>query len=404
MAEKIARRLDRVAPAERTAGIRYAVRDIVLIAEEAKKAGKKLLYLNIGDPLKFDFQTPAHLIEAVYQAMKAGYNGYSASQGIEEALESVRKEAHRKGIRSIQDIFISTGASEAIELCLTALANRGENVLIPFPGYPLYSAVLAKIQVEQRPYYLSEEDGWQPDPEDIAGRIDKRTRAIVLIHPNNPTGALYRREVLEEILALARKHHLVVFSDEIYDKLVFDGKEHISTASLDDEHPIITFNGLSKSYMGPGWRIGWCIASGKRERMKEYVEGVQRMVRARLCANHPLQFAIKPALEGPQDHLKDAVRKLQERRDITHALLNGIRGISCVKPEGAFYAFPRIQVDIPDEEFVQELILETGVVVVHGSGFGQRRGTRHFRVVFLPSPEILERAYGRIGDFIKKYV
>jgi len=275
---------------------------------------------------------------------------------------------------------------------LAALANPGDNVLTPSPGYPLYTAVLSKLGVENRPYDLDEDAGWSPDADDIAPRIDDRTRAIVLINPNNPTGALHTRTVLERIVELAIRHNLVILSDEIYDQLVFDGGEHISTAALSSEAKVITFNGLSKAYIVPGWRVGWGIVSGPAAELEDYCEAIQKMERARLCANHPEQYAIKPALEGPQDHIADMMSRLERRRDITTEGLNAIDGISCVKPGGAFYAFPTLDVGVSDDEFVGKLIRDTGVVTVPGSGFGQKPGTQHLRVVFLPQEETLERS------------
>jgi len=246
-----------VRPAARTAGITYAVRDIAVLAEQVAKTGKQMLYLNIGDPNLFDFRTPAHIIEAAHRAMLDNKNSYSPSSGITEARAAIECEAAKKGIRNIHDVFVTTGASEAIEVALTALVDEGENVLTPSPGYPLYTAVLAKLRVKENPYYLDEENGFQPSLSDIAAKINKKTRAIVLINPNNPTGSSCDEPTLLGLLALARAHKLVIFADEIYDKLVFDGKGHISIAGLDPEAPVVTFNGLSKSYLAPGFRIGW---------------------------------------------------------------------------------------------------------------------------------------------------
>jgi len=395
-------RLTPVVPAARTRTIEYAIRDIAVEADKLRKQGAKILPLNIGDPLKYDFATPRHMIEATYKAMLAQQNGYAPSTGIDAAVEAIRREAERKGIRNILSLFVAHGASEAIELCLSALADPGDNVLMPYPGYPLYTAVMQKIQSEIRPYFLDEANDWQPNVADIEAKIDARTKAICLINPNNPTGALYRRDVLLQVIELARRHNLVVFSDEIYDKLVFDGKEHISTASLADDVGFVTFNGLSKSYLVPGWRVGWAVISGPREIMGDFDEAVHKFVRARLCANHPEQFAIQPALEGPQDHLADVNARLTERRDYTVDRLNAIPGISCVKPEGAFYAFPGIDVPMDDKTFTLQVLNQCHVLVVHGSGFGQKPGTRHFRVVTLPDLPTLEAAYDKLEAFMKR--
>lgn len=394
----------KIIPAVRTNDITYAVRDIVVLANQVAKTGKEMLYLNIGDPNLFDFEPPKHLVEATYKAMLANKNGYAPSSGIKEAVDAIEREAERKGITNVHDIFVTTGASEAIDICLTALVNDGENVLTPTPGYPLYTAIASKLQMMENPYYLNEENGWLPDIDDIKSKINDKTRAIILINPNNPTGSLYTEENLRQIVNLALEHNLVIFADEIYDKLLFDGKKHISIASLNKDVSCITFGGLSKNYMVPGFRIGWGIVSGRKEILSDYIEAINKILRARLSANHPEQYGIKPSLEGSQEHLVIAMEKLTRRRDLTVEMLNSIPGISCVKPEGAFYAFPRMHMKQHDSHFVAELIKETGVVVVPGSGFGQVPGTQHFRVVFLPNETILEKAYKAIGDFYKKYL
>ena len=396
--------LKEITPAIRTENITYAVRDIVVLANEVAKSGKEMLYLNIGDPNIYDFEPPRHMLEATYKAMLENRNGYSPSSGIKEAVDAIEREANRKGIDNVLDIFVTTGASEAIDICLTALVNEGENVLTPTPGYPLYTAIQSKLQAYENPYYLDEANGWQPDIEDIKSKINDKTKAIVLINPNNPTGSLYSKEILQQIIDLALEHNLVIFADEIYDKLLFDGKQHISIASMNKDVSCITFGGLSKNYMVPGFRIGWGIVSGKQEILKNYIEAINKILRARLSANHPEQYGIKIALEGDQSHLTEAMKKLEIRRDITVKMLNEIPGISCVKPEGAFYAFPRLHMEFEDSKFVSELIRETGVVIVPGSGFGQVPGTQHFRVVFLPNEQILTKAYNNIASFYQKFL
>jgi alanine-synthesizing transaminase len=390
--------------AKRTNNITYAVRDVLLIADQVAKSGKEMLYLNIGDPNIYDFAPPRHMIEDTYKAMLSNHNGYSPSSGIKPAVAAIEKEAERKGIKNIQDLFITTGASEAIDICLTSLVNQGENILTPTPGYPLYTAIQSKLQMYENPYYLSEENGWQPDIKDIKNKINEKTKAIVLINPNNPTGSNGDPETLQQIIDLALEHDLVIFADEIYDKLLMDGTEHTSIASLNSEVPIITFGGLSKNYMVPGFRIGWGIVSGNQNVLSNYLEAINKILRSRLSANHPEQYCIPGALGGNQEHLEIAMQKLTRRRDLTVDMMNAIPGISCVKPEGAFYAFPKLEIKNSDNHFVAELIKETGVVVVPGAGFGQIPGTNHMRLVFLPPDEILEKAYNRIGEFFKMYV
>jgi len=388
--------------AHRLDNVRYAIRDLAVIADSVAKQGHKVLALNVGDPNIFDFQTPPHVIEAAYKAMRDGKNGYAPSPGIPEAVEAIRGEAARKGITSLQDVFVTSGASEAVDICLTALLNPGDDILTPCPDYPLYSAVLAKLGVPLNTYLLNEDDAWQPDLVDLGQKIHSRTRAIVLINPNNPTGAVCSRRMLERIAELARRYNLVIFSDEIYDKLMLDGDPHVAMAAVAPDVPVVTFGGLSKNYLAPGWRIGWGMVSGDAAAVKPYVEGIHRLLRARLSANHPEQYAIKPALEGSQDHLVEANQKLRSRRDLTMKSCNSIPRMSCVAPRGAFYAFPRINIPEGDEVFVKELILQKHVVVVHGSGFGQKPGTQHFRIVFLPDEPTLARAYGAIGDLMRE--
>ena len=391
-----------ISPAHRLDNLRYAIRDLAVTADEVVKQGHKVLYLNVGDPNAFDFATPAHVVEAAYRAMRDNKNGYAPSLGISEAIEAIRAEAARKGITTVQDIAVTTGASEAVDVCLTALLNPGENVLTPSPDYPLYSAVLCKTGAEMNTYFLNEEDGWQPDLDDLRRKINSRTRGIVLINPNNPTGALCTRKMLEQIAELARQHNLLIIADEIYDKLILDGGEQISIAAVAPDVPVLTIGGLSKNYLAPGWRIGWTIVSGDAAAVKPYIEGMHKILRARLSANHPEQYAIKPALEGPHDHLVEVIRKLSARRDLTVESCNSIPHISCVPPRGAFYAFPRIDVPEADDVFVKELLLQKHILVVHGSGFGQKPGTKHFRIVFLPPEGVLKQAYAEIGNFVRE--
>jgi len=389
-----------ITAASRLHNVRYAIRDLASVADEVIAQGHKVLPLNIGDPNVFDFQTPPHLIEAVYKAMRDGKNGYSPSSGVKPALDAIRHEAGRKGITTIQDVFITSGVSETVDICLAALLNPGDNLLTPCPDYPLYSAVLAKLDIGVNAYYLNEEDGWQPDLDDIRKKITPRTRGIVLINPNNPTGSVCTRKMLEEIADLARRHNLVIFADEIYDKLIVDDDPHIAMAEVAPDVPVVTFGGLSKNYLAPGWRIGWGIASGETSVVKSYVEGINKLLRARICANHPEQYAIAPALDGPQDHLIEVKRKLRSRRDLTQKWCSSTPRVSCVAPRGAFYAYPRIDIPESDEVFVRELIRQKHVMVVHGSGFGQKPGTQHIRIVFLPDERTLTKAYAGMAEFI----
>ena len=392
-----------VVAANRMANVRYAIRDLAVVADEVARRGHKILYLNIGDPCKFDFPTPPHMIEAVERAMREGFNGYGESLGIKPAVDAIRNHAEEHGFQGIQSVFVGYGSGEVIDSCLTALVNPGENVLTPSPEYPLYSAVLAKLGAVPNAYDLDEANGWEPDIDDIQSKVNPQTRALLLINPSNPTGAVYSKRTLEKLLEIARENNLVILADEIYDKLIYEpGAKHVSIATLAQDLPIITFNGLSKAYLVPGWRIGWAIATGPHEVLHNYLEAVHRLLRARLSAPHPFQHAIKPALEGPQDHIPAMLEKLRRRAHITEEWAKRTPRVSLVKPKGAFYAHPSL--DIPEEDltFVTDLLKQKHVLVVHGSGFGQKPGTRHIRIVFLPQEDVLHRAYEKVTDFMRE--
>jgi alanine-synthesizing transaminase len=388
--------------ASRLEHVRYAIRDLAVIAEQLAGEGKTILPLNIGDPLKFDFRTPPHLFEAMVRAMADGKNGYAPSLGIPEAREAVRAAAEQRGFRNIQDVFITQGVSECIDVCLSALVNRGENVATPSPEYPLYSAVLARLGAQPNPYLLDEAAAWEPDLEHLASRIFTGTRAIVLINPNNPTGAVFSRRTLEGIAELARQHNLLIFADEIYDKLTLDGDEHVSIATLAPDVPVVTMNGLSKAYLVPGWRIGWGIVTGDAAAVGPYIEGIHKLLRTRISANHAAQYAVRAALERPHDYLEGVTRRLRARRDLTMNWIASTPRMSCVKPRGAFYAFPKLDIAESDEDFVRQLLIEKQVLLVHGSGFGEAPGTRHARIVFLPDEKTLASAYQSIADFLRE--
>ena len=390
-----------VTPASRMANVRYAIRDLAVVADEVAREGHKILFLNIGDPCKFDFATPPHMIEAVHKAMLDGHNSYGDSLGIRPAVMAIGHDAEQRGFKDIQSIFVGYGSGEVIDSCLTALVNPGENVLTPSPEYPLYSAVLAKLGAEPNAYDLDEANGWEPDLDDLKRRIDSRTKAILLINPSNPTGSVMSRHTLERIVELARQHNLLIFADEIYDKLIYaPGAEHVSIATLAQDVPMITFNGLSKAYLVPGWRIGWAIATGPHEVLHPYLEAVHRLLRARLSAPHPFQHAIKPALEGPQDHIPVMREKLRRRAQLTVDWAKRTPRVNLVAPKGAFYAHPSLDIPEDDLTFVTALLKEKHVLVVHGSGFGQKPGTHHMRIVFLPPEDVLEAAYQKMSDFI----
>lgn len=383
--------------------VRYAIRDIVVYADKLKKERDlKILPLNIGDPCQFDFSPPESMIEAVCKSMKDNHNGYSPAYGIPEAIEALKVEAVKKGLTDVKDIFVTTGASEAIELCMTALLNPEDNILIPYPQYPLYTAVVNKIGSSYKPYYLRESDRWQPDIDNLVSQIDARTKAIVIINPNNPTGNVYSKDMLLNIIEIAKEHDLLIISDEIYDKMIFEDVPFYSIASLDSEVPVITLGGIAKNFVVPGWRIGWGYLTGNEEVICEYKDTLGKLLRARLCANHPMQYSIKAALNTPDSEIQKINAKLKRRKDITVEWIDKIPHLSLVSPEAAFYAFPRINLDIDDNVFAKKLLEQTGVLVVPGSGFGQVPGTAHFRIVFLPQDDLLIKAYEQLDYFIRK--
>jgi alanine-synthesizing transaminase len=392
-----------IVAAQRTLNIKYAIRDIVLQAKELKRQGREVLYLNIGDPAQFGFLTPPHILEAIHQGMLQNDTGYAPSEGIPIAIEAIRSDAERKGIENIVQICVTTGASEGIDLALSALVNPGDNILFPSPDYPLYPAVMSKIEGHSKHYKLDEENEWQPDLAHMEAQIDKRTKGIVIINPNNPTGSLISKETLCQIVELARRYNLLLMTDEIYDKLMFDQDiKPTPLASISGAHPCITFNGIGKAFAGPGLRMGWSIITGDTEHVGEFKEAFMRMARARLCANTPMQWGIKAALEGDQSHVKQMVARIKEQSDIVVSRLNALSGFACVPPRGAFYIFPTIDYKSSDMDFVIDLLRATGVVTVPGSGFAEQPGTKHIRIVTLPHREIIEQAMDKFEDFVKK--
>ena len=384
-------------PAERTKNVRYAIRDIALLAKQVAKK-KKVINLNIGDPNRFDFKTPPHVINAAAKAMKQGKNFYADSQGEEEAIDAIAESCRKKGINVLHsDILITNGVSEAIGMCIAAFFNGGENVLVPRPSYPVYSAYLNLYGVKEKFYTLNEESGWNLDTKDIENNINEKTRALVVINPNNPTGGIYDKQTLKEIVNIAGQHKLLLIADEIYDELVLEGKMY-HLAALSKEVPVITLNGLAKNFLAPGWRTGW-LAIKDTGGMKEAKEALFELARVRLSAGTPQQYAIKAALEGNRKHVKDAIKKLKKRRDIVFDRIDGIEGLSLAKPRAAFYAFPKINLKMDDKTFATRLLEEEGVAIVHGSGFDMES---HFRLVYLPKERLLNEALDKIERFIKR--
>ncbi|MEM1536329.1 MAG: aminotransferase class I/II-fold pyridoxal phosphate-dependent enzyme [Candidatus Bathyarchaeia archaeon] len=392
---------------ERVRTIEYAIRDIIVYARALAKTGRKIYYLNIGDPVAFDFDTPEHIKQALFEAIKGGANAYSASEGLPELREAIsEKERRVNGVEvSADDIIVTSGISEGIQMVMAALVDVGDEVLLPGPTYPPYISYTRFFGGVPVTYRTVEEEGWRPDIDDLRRKVSDRTRAIVVINPNNPCGALYEEKTLKQILDVAAEHGVPVISDEIYDQLVFE-KRFVSTASLAKDVPVIGLNGFSKAYLMTGWRLGYIYFHSPRGELKELKECVEKEARIRLCANTPVQKAGIAALKGPQDHIREMVSKLKARRDYAWKRLNEIEGISCTKPDAAFYVFPKIHGVgsrwKTDFDFVLELLKETGVLFVHGSGFCPVYGAGHVRGVFLPPIETLEEAFNLLESFMVK--
>lgn len=394
-----------IAPASRTAHFHYAIRNIVSAAEERERAGRPVVYLNIGDPQAYGFRPPAHVVEAVARALRENFTGYAHSAGLREARESVASYATALGARTeFSDVLMTAGASEAADLILTALVNEGDEALLPAPGYPLYPAILNKLGGVARYYQLDAARGWQPSPDEISAAINGRTRALVIINPNNPTGAMIPDDTTRQLLALAARHNLLVIADEVYRELCFAAPPTpSSTLAAEMGVPLITLESLSKTHLVPGWRVGW-MRFTHAERMRELINAINRLASGRLCSPTPAQYAVRPALEGDKSFLVEFMREIRQRRDFVVESVQGIAGLSCVSPEAAFYAM--IKADDPsgrtDERFVLDLLEETGVLVVHGSGFGADPAHGYFRLVYLAAEETLAAVFKEIACFLEK--
>jgi aspartate/methionine/tyrosine aminotransferase len=392
--------------------VEYAIRDVVLPAREMEKQGIEILKLNIGDPCAYDFRTPQHIQDALVAAVRDNHNGYSPSEGIPELRDAiVDREKRRNNVAyAPDDVCVTTGVSESLSMLYTSVLEPGDEVLVAGPSYPPYTSLARLHGAKPISYNCKEAAGWQPDVDDLRKRITPRTRMICMINPNNPTGAVWGRRVVEAIGGLAAEHskQLFLVSDEIYDDLTFDVK-HNATASLVKDVPLVTFNGISKAHLAPGWRLGWTMWRDHNRGLEEIKKAYMNQARLRLCASTPAQHGAVAALNGPQDHVAETVAKLKRRRDLAHKRLNEIPGLSCAKPEGAFYCFPKIKVlEEPgapwrgDKDFVLDLLREAHVLTVHGSGFDSTFGGNHFRVVILPPEETLTRAFDAIEKHLKR--
>src|SRR6478672_5758012 len=391
--------------AQRVGGFSYAIRNIVAEARKVEASGRKVRYLNIGDPIAFGFRTPPHMIEAVERAMRDGHNGYAPSVGILKAREAVAAECIGRGMPMHPDrVVITSGTSEGIELALTALAGPGDEVLIPVPTYPLYTAVLAKIGARAVFYRTDAARGWQPDIDHLRSLISPATRALVVIDPNNPTGATYSIEARRALVDLADRHNFPLLADEVYADLAFDGPVS-ALAALNPDAPVITFSSLSKAYLAPGWRSGWLAVAGT-ERLDDVLAGIKKLADGRLCSTGPMEHALAAALTGDRSHQQAFRDALRERARVTFALMNAIDGITCVEPTAAFYAMPRVALPPgkTDEDFVLGLLRATGVLCVYGSGFGLPASDGYFRIVFLASLDELKTVYRLMADFTADFL
>lgn len=382
------------------------------VADEAARmeaAGTHILKLNIGNPAPFGFRTPDEVVYDMSQQLP-DTEGYSPSKGLFSARKAIMQYAQLKNIPnvSIDDIYTGNGVSELINLSLSALLDNGDEVLVPSPDYPLWTACVNLAGGTAVHYVCDEDSEWYPDIDDMRSKITEKTKAIVIINPNNPTGALYPKEVLQQIVDLAREHQLMIFSDEIYDRLVMDGLEHISIASLAPDLFCVTFSGLSKSHMIAGWRVGWMVLSGNKRLAKDYIEGLNMLANMRMCSNVPAQSVVQTALGGHQsvkDYLVPGGR-IYDQRELVYNMLNDIPGITAVKPKAAFYIFPKIDVKKfnihSDEQFALDLLHDKHILISHGGAFNWQEPD-HFRVVYLPRISMLKETIGEIGDFFSTY-
>jgi alanine-synthesizing transaminase len=399
-----------IAKSSKLANVCYDIRGPVLDkARQMEEEGQKIIKLNIGNLAVFGLEPPDEIVQDMIRNL-ANAAGYTDSKGLFAPRKSVVHYTQEKNITgvTVDDVYLGNGASELIVMALNGLLDNGDEILVPAPDYPLWTAAVSLSGGQPVHYLCDEQSDWMPDLEDIKRKITPRTKGIVVINPNNPTGALYPDEVLLGIVELARQHQLIVFADEIYDKTLYDGHSHTSIASLADDVLFLTFNGLSKNYRSCGYRAGWMVVSGHKKRAKDYIEGLNMLASMRLCSNTPGQLAIQTALGGYQS-IKDLVApggRLCRQRDLAHKLLTEIPGVSCVKPKAALYMFPRLDPKLypiaDDQQFAYDLLAQEKVLIVQGTGFNWPRPD-HFRLVFLPNPDDLTEAVGRIARFLDLY-
>ncbi|MDQ5878920.1 MAG: alanine-synthesizing transaminase [Pseudomonadota bacterium] len=392
------------------ANVCYDIRGPVLQkAKQMEEEGHKIIKLNIGNLAAFGFDSPEEIQQDIIRNLPNAA-GYTDSKGIFAARKAIMhycQQKHIKGV-TLEDIYVGNGVSELIVMAMNALLDAGDEVLVPAPDYPLWTAAISLSGGTPKHYLCDENNGWLPDLADIRAKITPKTKAIVVINPNNPTGALYPDELLKDIIQIAREHHLIIYSDEVYDKVLYDGNTHTAIASLSEDVLTITFNGLSKNYRSCGYRAGWLVVSGDKRRAKDYIEGLDMLASMRLCANAPGQHGIQTALGGYQsiDDLVAPSGRMCRQRDVAYELISAIPGVSCVKPKATLYMFPRLDPKVypieNDQDFIAELLQEEKVLLVQGTGFNWPNPD-HFRLVFLPHEDDLREAVGRIARFLEGY-
>ena len=385
----------------RTSEVEYAIRDIIVHAREYEKSGRQIIYLNIGDPVKYDFKTPDHIKRALIDSVSHDFNYYTDSEGLYELREAIVEKESRKGLSvTAEDVLVTNGVSEGLDMTMASIVEPNTEVLMPGPYYPPYASYVKFYGGRPVEFKLTP-DG-KPDLEDLISKITPRTRALCIISPNNPTGEVFDHKSLKQLVDIAAEHSLYIICDEIYDSLVFDG-EFTGIGKVAKDSPVILLNGFSKVYLMTGWRCGYICMNSNCSKLENIRNNIPKLARVRISTNLPVQRAAIAALRGPQDHIPMMVSKLRRRRDLVVKRLNQISSISCNVPKGAFYAFPKINLSSRwknDKHFVLDLLNETGVLTVHGSGFGSNFGTDHFRIVYLPQEQILDEAMDKLEHFV----
>jgi len=399
-----------VKPSRRAAGVEYAIRDVVVKAEEVRKTGRRIVQLNIGDPVKYGFETPPNIRQAMKLAVDKGANYYSASEGLRELRDAIAEKENiiNKAEIEPRNVIVTQGISEAIMFLMGSIVNPGDEVLLPGPCYSPYLTYTKFFDGKAVTYRGVEENGWAPDLVDLEHKINERTRLIIVINPSNPTGSVYSKQELTKIVEIAQSHNIPIAADEIYDRIIYDGNfTSVASIAKSTRTPMLGLNGFSKAYLMTGWRLGYMYVQDPDGKLRDVWDGIERMSRVRLCASTPTQMAAIEALTGPQDHIATMVAELKRRRDYAWKRANAISRISAAKPSGAFYLFPKLNLEGTkwknDEEFVMDLLKETGVLLVHGSGFDPQYGKDHFRAVFLADQQLLGEAFNAIEEFMKAH-